>query len=64
MIPALKAAVAHWSGDDAYATVRPPLVKLSPAQRRDLVAALEPTGFSMPGLAQDPPPASLAAPAL
>jgi 4-hydroxy-tetrahydrodipicolinate synthase len=64
MIPALKAAVAHWSGDDAYATVRPPLVKLSPAQRRDLVAALEPTGFSMPGLAQDPAPASLAAPAL
>jgi 4-hydroxy-tetrahydrodipicolinate synthase len=51
MIPALKAAVAHFSGDDAYAAVRPPLVALTPEQRRQLLAALEPTGFSMPGLA-------------
>ena len=51
MIPALKAAVAHFSGDDAYAAVRPPLVALTPEQRRQLLAALEPTGFAMPGLA-------------
>jgi len=64
MIPALKAAVAHWSGDDAYATVRPPLVKLTPVQRRDLIAALAPTGFDMPGLAQDDAHAALTAPTL
>jgi 4-hydroxy-tetrahydrodipicolinate synthase len=63
MIPALKAAVAHFSGDEAYATVRPPLVKLAPAQRRELLDALEPTGFSMPGLAQDAD-AATAAPSL
>jgi 4-hydroxy-tetrahydrodipicolinate synthase len=50
MIPALKAAVAHFSGDDAWATVRPPLVALTAEQRGQLLAALEPTGFSMPGL--------------
>jgi 4-hydroxy-tetrahydrodipicolinate synthase len=50
MIPALKAAVAHFSGDDACATVRPPLVALTAEQRKQLLAALEPTGFSMPGL--------------
>lgn len=50
MIPALKAAVAHFSGDAAYATVRPPLVALTSEQRTQLLAALEPTGFSMPGI--------------
>jgi 4-hydroxy-tetrahydrodipicolinate synthase len=54
MIPALKAAVAHFSGDEGYARVRPPLVALAPAHRRELVAALAPLGFAMPGLADEP----------
>ena len=53
MIPALKAAVAHFSGDDHYARVRPPLVGLAPAHQRELLAALAPLGFAMPGLADE-----------
>jgi len=60
MIPALKAAVAHFSGDEGYARVRPPLVALAPAHWRELLAALEPLGFAMPGLAADEPDAALA----
>src|SRR5215216_4832063 len=36
MIPALKAAIAHYSNDPAWATVRPPLVELDDTQRTDL----------------------------
>jgi 4-hydroxy-tetrahydrodipicolinate synthase len=50
MIPALKAAVAHYSGDASWGTVRPPLVALTEEQVRGLITTLEPTGFSMPGL--------------
>jgi 4-hydroxy-tetrahydrodipicolinate synthase len=50
MIPALKAAVAHWSGDPAWATVRPPLVPLTREQSTALVTELESSGFAMPGL--------------
>jgi 4-hydroxy-tetrahydrodipicolinate synthase len=50
MIPALKAAIAHFSGDEAWVTVRPPLVTMSGELRHALVPALESTGFSMPGL--------------
>jgi 4-hydroxy-tetrahydrodipicolinate synthase len=50
MIPALKAAVAHWSGEPAWATVRPPLVALSREQSVALVAQLEQARFTMPGL--------------
>jgi 4-hydroxy-tetrahydrodipicolinate synthase len=50
MIPALKEAVAHWSGDREWARVRPPLVELTAAQSTALVADLERIGFSMPGL--------------
>ena len=50
MIPALKATVAHFSGDQAWTRVRPPLVELDGEQRRALGAALEAAGFSMPGL--------------
>ena len=50
MIPALKHAIAHWSGDDRWRTVRPPLVELAPAQAASLLAELEAAGFSMPGL--------------
>jgi 4-hydroxy-tetrahydrodipicolinate synthase len=50
MIPALKAAIAHYSADPAWATVRPPLVELDDAQRTSLVQALHAVGFAMPGL--------------
>ena len=50
MIPALKQAVAHWTGDPGWAKVRPPLVELNSAQSAALLADLEERGFSMPGL--------------
>ena len=50
MIPALKAAIAHYGGDAAWAKVRPPLVELTPEQNRGLIADLDARGFTMPGL--------------
>jgi 4-hydroxy-tetrahydrodipicolinate synthase len=50
MIPALKAAIAHYGGDASWATVRPPLVELTPAQKATLVADLDKASFTMPGL--------------
>src|SRR5262249_37022285 len=50
MIPALKAAIAHYGGDAGWAAVRPPLVDLSPADAAAMVAKLDATGFAMPGL--------------
>ncbi|HEV8616593.1 MAG TPA: dihydrodipicolinate synthase family protein [Methylomirabilota bacterium] len=50
MIPALKAAAAHWSGIAEWATVRPPLVALTRDQAASLVADLTRRGFDMPGL--------------
>ena len=50
MIPALKAAIAHHGRDAGWATVRPPLVALTPAHARALVAELDQTQFAMPGL--------------
>ena len=52
MIPALKAAVAHFGADPGWARVRPPLVELSEEQSSSLIAALEQHDFSMPGLAR------------
>ena len=40
MIPALKAVIAGYLGDPAWATVRPPLVELDEAQRGALLATL------------------------
>ena len=51
MIPALKAAVAHWGADPGWARVRPPLVELDANQSATLVAELEKRDFAMPGLA-------------
>jgi 4-hydroxy-tetrahydrodipicolinate synthase len=48
-IAALKALVAHFTRDEAWATVRPPLVGLNAEQRAALLAALPP-GFSISGL--------------
>lgn len=50
MIPALKAAIAHFAGDAGYATVRPPLVKLNSQQNSELLAALLGQEFSIQGL--------------
>jgi 4-hydroxy-tetrahydrodipicolinate synthase len=50
MIPALKAAIAHYSGDPSWARVRPPLVALSSEQTQSLMSDLRAQGFSMPGL--------------
>lgn len=55
MIPALKATIAYYAADAQWATVRPPLVELTPAQHDALVAALRELGFSMPGLARGAP---------
>jgi 4-hydroxy-tetrahydrodipicolinate synthase len=50
MIPALKAAIAHYGGDPAWSTVRPPLVELTPEQSKALVTELDQRDFTMPGL--------------
>jgi len=50
MIPALKAAIAHYSGDKAWDRLRPPLVELDAQARQSLVENLDPLGFAMPGL--------------
>jgi len=50
MIPAMKYAIAHWSGHAAWGTVRPPLVEVNAEQSKALIADLQQAGFSMPGL--------------
>ncbi|MEM7424839.1 MAG: dihydrodipicolinate synthase family protein [Pseudomonadota bacterium] len=49
-IPALKATVAHHSGDSEWRFVRPPLVDLDPDTAGDVIARLDGIGFTMPGL--------------
>lgn len=51
MIPALKAAIAHFAGEPGWSTVRPPLVELDARQHQGLVDDLQKHGFTMPGLA-------------
>ncbi len=51
MMAALKAVIAHFGRDRDWATVRPPLVELTPAQSKSLIAELEARFFEMPGLA-------------
>ena len=51
MIPALKAAIAHYGRDASWTTVRPPLVDLTAEQAKGLVAELDQRKFTMPGLA-------------
>jgi 4-hydroxy-tetrahydrodipicolinate synthase len=50
MIAAMKAAVAHYSGDPQWAELRPPLVKLSAAEHASLLQELSALNFSMPGV--------------
>jgi 4-hydroxy-tetrahydrodipicolinate synthase len=58
MIAALKMAIAHYAQDPGWSVVRPPLLELTPAQARTLLAELETHGFSMPGLTATPARAS------
>jgi len=51
MMAALKAVIAHFGRNPDWTTVRPPLVELTPAQNKSLMAELEARGFDMPGLA-------------
>lgn len=50
MIPALKAAIAHYGGDAGWATVRPPLTALAAEQAGALIGKLQAARFEMPGL--------------
>ena len=50
MIPALKAGIAHYAGDPAWSTVRPPLTELTADQSTKLVDELRKLNFTMPGL--------------
>lgn len=51
MIPALKAAIAHYTHDSSWGAVRPPLTALTTEQATALVADLQQKGFTMPGAA-------------
>ena len=50
MIPAMKAAVAHYSQSPGWVRVRPPLDPFTEEQTMILVEALEHSGFTMDGL--------------
>ncbi len=50
MIPALKAAIAHYGGDASWIIVRPPLVELTKEQTTSLIGELDCAGFTMPGI--------------
>lgn len=50
MIPALKAAIAHYGRNASWQKVRPPLVELTKEQNASLISELDQAGFSMPGL--------------
>lgn len=49
MIPAMKRAVAEYSGDAAWKTVRPPLCDLDEGSTQSLMAQLRAAEFAMPG---------------
>ena len=51
MIPALKAAIAHFGNDPQWKTCRPPLVELNASQEKELITELKASNFTMPGLA-------------
>lgn len=50
VIPALKAAIAHYSNDSSWGSVRPPLVALDLQQAEALVLELQQKEFTMPGV--------------
>lgn len=50
MIPALKAATAHFAEDDQWRRVRPPIVEMAAEQLAELERQMQAAGFDMPGL--------------
>ena len=54
MIPALKAVIAHYAKDPAWATVRPPLTALPRDQAAKVISDLDALDFDMPGLRREP----------
>ncbi len=50
MIPALKAAIAHYGSDPDWVRLRPPLVALDAAEQATLAQQLDALGFTMPDL--------------
>src|ERR1700694_4280891 len=50
MMAAMKRAVAHWSKDEDWSRVRPPLVEIAPRESTMLVEELKAAGFDMPGI--------------
>ncbi len=55
MIAALKAGIAHYSGDASWATVRPPLLELTKDEMASLATELQAINFDMPGLKEAQP---------
>jgi 4-hydroxy-tetrahydrodipicolinate synthase len=53
LIPAVKAALAHYSGDPSWTTVRPPLVELTAGQQAKLISDLAGLDFTMPVLKEE-----------
>jgi 4-hydroxy-tetrahydrodipicolinate synthase len=47
MIPGLKATIAHYSRDESWMTVRPPLMELTREQKTSLVDDLDGAGFTI-----------------
>ena len=60
MIPALKSAVAHYSGNAAWSMLRPPLMPLDDTQTATLFDALAEIDFVMEGLRRDDKQTALA----
>jgi 4-hydroxy-tetrahydrodipicolinate synthase len=50
MIPALKAAIAHYADDPEWKRLRPPLVELTAVEEKTLIDGLKADGFAMPGI--------------
>lgn len=48
MVSSLKAVAAHYRRDPAWATVRPPMIALTPEQGADLISRLDAAGFEPP----------------
>ncbi len=52
MIPSLKAVVAHFTNDPAWANVRPPLTELTATQAKNVIDGLKKLEFDMPGISR------------
>ena len=48
LVPAMKAALAHFTGHEAWKIMRPPLVPLSRSAQADLLKKLASLKFEMP----------------